>query len=531
MKRPFVFMVNKAWLSILGYQKNEVIGKWFGNFLAPDYVDAFRERFPIFKERGEIHSVFPMVNKKGHQQIIEFEGKISYKTDGGFECTHCVLADITERIEAQKQLQHQLELTQSYLDTTDTIMVILDLVGNVIMLNRYGLEILEFEAAQIIGKNWFATALPQPEGVEQVYPFFQRIMNGDLEPVSFFENDVMSASGKRYTIAWRNNHLLNDKNEISGTLSSGIDITERKQAEEYMWQCQNIVSSTADGIAFLDKNYRYIIVNDAYEEFSGVNREHFLGRSVAEYLGEDVFRRVVKPHFDKCLQGDTVIYQEWFEYPTMGRRFVEITYSPYRDVHNNIAGVLSNTRDITERKMAEEKLQRVNFSIENLSDSIFWVNETGCFTDVNAAACQKLGYTREELLTMSVADIDPNFPRERWVPHWEEMKRCGLKVIETAHRTKSGNMIPMELTIHNQLFVDTPYNAVLGRDITDRKLAEDEINQLNKELEQRVKERTIELEAVNKELASFAYSISHDFRAPLRALNAFSASLSEKYSD
>jgi PAS domain S-box-containing protein len=310
-----------------------------------------------------------------------------------------------------------------------------------------------------------------------------------------------------------------------------VDITERKLMEEHMWQYQNIVSSTSDGIAFLDKDYRYIIVNDAYEKFSGIKREHFIGRTVAEYLGKDVFKQLIKPHFDKCLQGDTVIYQEWFEYPSLGRRFVEITYSPYRDVLDNISGVLSNTRDITERKIAEDKLQRVSFSVANLPDSIFWVGETGYFTDVNAAACRKLGYTREELLTMCVADIDPNFPPEQWAPHWEEMRQCGLKVIETIHRTKEGEMIPMELVIHNQLFGDTQYNIVLGRDITDRKKAENEIHSLNEELEVRVRERTAQLEASNRELDAFSYSVSHDLRGPLNRIKGFSQALLEDYSE
>jgi PAS domain S-box-containing protein len=142
-----------------------------------------------------------------------------------------VSRDITEQRQAERLLQNQSDLMQSYLDTTDTIMVSLDPSGNITMLNRYGLELLEYDQEQVIGKNWFEFALPQPEGMEKVYPVFRQIMNDDLKPVSYYENEVLTASGKRYTIAWRNNHLLDENGKIIGALSSGIDITEKKETE------------------------------------------------------------------------------------------------------------------------------------------------------------------------------------------------------------------------------------------------------------------------------------------------------------
>jgi len=74
---------------------------------------------------------------------------------------------------------------------------------------------------------------------------------------------------------------------------------------------------------------------------------------------------------------------------------------------------------------------------------------------------------------MSVADIDPYFPQEQWELHWEEMKHCGTKVLETVHRAKNGNLIPMELVVDNQCFGNQRYNCVLGRDITERKQVEE----------------------------------------------------------
>lgn len=120
---------------------------------------------------------------------------------------------------------------------------------------------------------------------------------------------------------------------------------------------KHIISSTPDGIAFLDKNYRYVVVNDAYERFSGLNKDEFTGVTISEYLGKEIFEQYVKPHFDRCLDGEIINYQEWFDYSTLGRRFMDITYYPFRDSTNTISGVISNTRDITDRKLVESEQQ------------------------------------------------------------------------------------------------------------------------------------------------------------------------------
>ena len=86
--------VNQQWLSTLGYTRDEVIGKWFGDFLAPEYVEAFRQRFPRFKAQGYIHTEFQMLHKQGHPLYISFEGKIGYGSEGQFQQTHCILQDI-----------------------------------------------------------------------------------------------------------------------------------------------------------------------------------------------------------------------------------------------------------------------------------------------------------------------------------------------------------------------------------------------------------------------------------------------------
>ncbi len=130
--------VNEAWLEMLGYMREEVIGKWFGDFLAPEFVEAFRERFPIFKREGRIHSEFEMIHKKGQRRYIAFDGRIGRKKDGSFEKTHCILNDVTEQKRSEAVIrEHQEELAAIY-ENAPLIMMLLDRDRRVRKINGYG---------------------------------------------------------------------------------------------------------------------------------------------------------------------------------------------------------------------------------------------------------------------------------------------------------------------------------------------------------------------------------------------------------
>ena len=200
-------------------------------------------------------------------------------------------------------------------------------------------------------------------------------------------------------------------NDESGSIahptSAQVAIAGRRLIEEHLKIYKNIVSSSTDGISFLDKNYRYIIINDAYEKFSGVDSNKLFGLTVSEYLGEDVFKQHIKPNFDRCLQGVTVNYAGWFEYPALGKRFVDITYYPYRVGDNEILGVIANTKDITERKSAEEKLLKSENKFIEVTDSIpgivyqYTLHPDGSFSVpfVSSSILQFSGYTSEEVMS------------------------------------------------------------------------------------------------------------------------------------
>ncbi len=147
-----------------------------------------------------------------------------------------VARDITERRQAELALQRERDRNQHYLDTVQTIMVALDDAGRVTMINRKGCELLGYAEEELLGRNWFETCLPQPEGKEKVYPVFRRIMAGELKTAESFENTVQCRDGRQCLIAWHNAYFRDEAGDIVGTLSSGEDISERKAAEDTLRQ-------------------------------------------------------------------------------------------------------------------------------------------------------------------------------------------------------------------------------------------------------------------------------------------------------
>lgn len=97
--------VNQSWLEMLGYSREEVIGHWFGDFLAPHMVELFRERFPRFRAAGKTSTEFEMKRKDGEIITVAFDGRIGYRENGEFSRTHCVLTNVTEHRRAEELLQ------------------------------------------------------------------------------------------------------------------------------------------------------------------------------------------------------------------------------------------------------------------------------------------------------------------------------------------------------------------------------------------------------------------------------------------
>lgn len=142
------------------------------------------------------------------------------------------------------------------------------------------------------------------------------------------------------------------------------------------------------------------------------------------------------------------------------------------------------------------------FSVDHIPDPVFWISRYGRLLYVNDAFCNILGYAREELLSMTIHDVDPNYPSALWPSHWKELKEQGNLSFESVHKRKDGSCFPVEITINYLEDDGEEYNCAHARDITERKCMEAELRHSRDELELRIKERAEELQKAYDRLVS-----------------------------
>ncbi|MCC6275355.1 MAG: PAS domain S-box protein, partial [Leptospiraceae bacterium] len=145
------------------------------------------------------------------------------------------VTDISERKAIELSVRKERDRAQNYLDAVETIIIVLDVRGNVTTINRKGCQILGYSEEEMLGALWFQKCLPQPEGMEKNYPDFLEMISSckDLDlRLEFSENPVITRSGNLRQIAWHNILLRDNESRLIGIVCSGEDITDRRQAEE-----------------------------------------------------------------------------------------------------------------------------------------------------------------------------------------------------------------------------------------------------------------------------------------------------------
>lgn len=254
---------------------------------------------------------------------------------------------------------HEKELAQGYLDIAGVMIVVLDASARVTLINKKGREILGYSEADILGKDWISTFVPE-RARHEIKAVFNSLMNGDYEFAGYYENTVLTADGQERTILWHNS-VLKEDGRPTGTLSSGEDITERKLAENALRLSEaryRLLHSTAfDAIIIADAADTIIDANSTAERIFGYSRQELIGMAVTRLMPEPYRSRhsqALRRFLDTGVTSAQGRILELEGLRKNGEVFpIEIALGSFSCAGDkNFTGTI---RDITERKRAERE--------------------------------------------------------------------------------------------------------------------------------------------------------------------------------
>ncbi len=387
--------------------------------------------------------------------------------------------------------------------------------------------------------------------IEEINNAFTKILGYTLEetketPLTFFlsnEDRIMvqelSKQGKE-TLSFETRVYCSDRSikwlqwnvvaRYGKWFANARDITRIKEVEKIRNYINAVVKQSHDAVYIHDREGKIISWNGGAEKIYSYTEKEALKMKiwniVPGYLQAETGELI-----NKIIRGIKIHELETRRITRHGK-LIDILFSAslLTGDGNDDLSIAVTERDVTQEKIADEQIKESEKRFRNLFEYApypMWVYDANNlnFLEVNLTSTKLYGYSRDEFLSMKITDIRPEKEVQKLMEDLNQEVREEHSSSIWKHRLRNNQVIDVEITSHTLNFKGQKAVLVISKDITGQKKAEEQIRQLNAELQMNVKQ----LETTNKELESFSYSVSHDLRAPLRALNGYSKMIEEDY--
>lgn len=384
-----------------------------------------------------------------------------------------LLAMLDDMENSRRQIEHANHAWVTAFDAVRDMIFIHDESGRLTRVNRAYADRAGMPFSQIIGRYYWEI-FPKAEAAIPTV--------GERHVTECGQTELTLETGEAFLC--RSFPLPGETGNDSCRLHIVQDITERKLAEEKLRHSNELLEKVFSGvhllIAYMDVGFNFIRVNSRYAQADGRTPDFYPGKNHFALFpsteNEAIFRHAVET-------GESyAVIEKPFEYaecPERGTSYWDWNLLPVFTADGKTEGLVLTLVDVTERVKAREKARQsetqFKMLFDSVNDAIFIHDLRGCFLEVNQAACEILGYSREELLARSIHDIDSPEQQQKLPGRIEQLRRDASAVFETVHVARSGKQIPVELSVRIAQYRNQPAVLSIARDITERKIAEENV--------------------------------------------------------
>ena len=426
------------------------------------YSGKFKESEHL-KDAYEIEDFFPHVGEGKWLHLTaaaikDSEGKII----GSLE----TIKDITVRKMAEKSAIDQYRFLQHLIDTIPYPVFYKDMNYVYMGCNKRFEEIIGLPKDEIVGKTVHDITLK--ESADMSHEKDKELFKNPGS--QFYEEYVPYADGTMHLVLFNKTTFQNEKGQLAGIIGIMVDITERKKTENALKESEEKFRVLADNIPISIVVYqrdKVVYANDFAVQMSGYSKEELYTMNLWDNFYPDD-QKLMMGSIKARLKGEKVPNRYEVRFITKSGDVRNIDLSAGFIIYDGQPADLITLTDITERKDAERDLQISQFSIENASDEIYWVDMDGDFIYANKSACDSLGFSKEEILSLKVFDIDSHLNPEKWKDAVKEIRKKGSFSFETRHKTKDGRIFPVEINTNYMNFHGKEMIYTFSRDISQR---------------------------------------------------------------